>query len=82
MSKPYASGELPKVGDEIDMGLGSGPKGVVVVVIGDLNHGASDGFNVDEWKYLGSGILVQTESMGLVFDDGPNDEAILLKRSC
>jgi hypothetical protein len=80
MSKSYASGEEPRVGDEVHLGLGEGPKAKVIVVVGGPNSGAKEGFTVEEWEYLGPGILVDAEGMGLVYEEDPDEETILIKR--
>ena len=80
MSKPYASGEEPMVGDEVCLGRGEGPKAKVIVVVGGPTSGAKKGFKVEEWEYLGPGILVEAEGMGLVYEENPYEETFLIKR--
>jgi hypothetical protein len=81
MSRPYASGELPMVGDAVDLGNGSGPKARVLVVVGGPNAGAAASHKLSEWEYLGPGILVEADGMGLVYEESPDDEVILVARN-
>ena len=81
MSKNYASGESPIVGDLVDLGYGNGPRGHVLVVVGGPHAGSVADQKISDWEYLGPGILVQSEAMGgLVYEDSPDDETILISR--
>ena len=80
MSKPYASGELPMVGDAVDLGYGQGPEARVLVVVGGPNAGASANHKLSDWEDLGPGILVDAEGMGLVYEEDPDDEVVLVAR--
>jgi hypothetical protein len=81
MSRNYASGEAPMVGDLVDLGYGNGPRGNVLVVVGGPNAGSVPNQRVSDWESLGPGILVQSELMGgLVYEDSPDDETILISR--
>jgi|CXWL01.1.fsa_nt_gi hypothetical protein len=63
----YLTGESAKVGDLVDLCRGNGPRGEIVVLI---PHGpAAVGFDFQDWSYLGSGVMIQTEEMGLVFSE-------------
>ncbi len=69
------------VGDLVDLGFGQGPKAKVLVVVGGTNVGASPGYSVSEWEYLGPGILVEADGMGLVYENDPDDETVLISRN-
>ncbi len=80
MSKPYASGELPRVGDDVDMAMGQGPRARVIAVVGGDTAGAAEGVRLEEWTYLGPGILVDQPGAGLVYENHPDREVILVHR--
>ena len=75
----YESGESPKAGDTVALVHGRGPSGRVVVVVGPVRE-ALPGHVAAEWAYLGSGILIDADGMGLVFDDKPHESVVLIKR--
>ena len=55
-------------------------RGHVVVVVGGAHSGAAVDFNLSEWEYLGPGILIEFDDVGLVYEDSPGDETVLLSR--
>ena len=69
------------VGDIVDLGYGEGPRGRVLMVVGGPNAGSVSEHRVADWEYLGPGILVQSESKGLVYEESPDDETILVQRN-
>ena len=58
----YSDGQKIELGDRIDL---DAMAGTIVVIIEDRL--AADGFLVDDWTYLESGILVLTEAAGLMY---------------
>ena len=57
----YADGKHVRVGDRVAQCT---DQGVVVCFLDSVEF--SEGFPIDEWSYLGSGILVDFEQAGLV----------------
>jgi hypothetical protein len=74
----YPSGEDPRAGDQVALDGGHGPRGVVVVVIGHPE--GVRGYPAEEWEYLGKGLMVEVEGMGLVHYEEPNDDDLVLVR--
>lgn len=81
VGKLYASGQPPMVGDLVDLGAGQGPRGTVLVVVGGPHEGAASAHSVNDWKESGAGILVEVAGMGFIFEEDPDDETVLVKRS-
>ena len=75
----YESGESAKAGDIVALVHGRGPSGRVVVVVGAKSE-AVPGHVANEWEYLGPGILIDADGMGLVFDGKPHESVVLIKR--
>jgi hypothetical protein len=75
----YESGETAKAGDTVALVHGRGPSGRVVVVVGTTSQAVS-GHDASEWEYLGPGILIDADGMGLVFDSKPQESVVLVKR--
>ena len=63
------NGRLIRLGDRIN--IGGSENGVVVFSL-DTDEFAAD-FPKAEWEYLGQGIMVLTDGMGLVFLDTPDE---------
>ena len=63
------NGRLIRLGDRIS--VGSAEQGVVVFSL-DTDEFA-EGFPKAEWEYLGRGIMVLMDGMGLVFLDTPEE---------
>ena len=82
MSMPYLTGEQPGIGDIGDLLRNSAesPRGQVVVVVGGATEDAMPSHKISDWIYLGAGVLMDIEGMGLVFDDNPSDEVALVRR--
>lgn len=76
----YASGAAAMVGDVVALDGGAGPRGRVVVVVGGTHAGAAEGFRLSAWTYLGGGVLIEYNELGLVHEDPPGDETVLLSR--
>lgn len=81
MSAPYSTGELPMVGDLIDLNHGRKVECRVLVVVGGDTEGAADGYSVDEWRNEGPGVLVQVIGGGALVFEEPNDDTLLLARN-
>jgi hypothetical protein len=83
MSAPYPTGELPMVGDLIDLNHGRSVLAKVLVVVGGSTEGAAPGQSVESCRECGPGVLVQIQGPGggaLVFEE-PNDDTILVQRA-
>ena len=80
MSKPYESGEEPRVGDEVTLDSGRGPQARVVVVVGGVSAGATPDHKLKDWEYLGPGIVMDAEGLGLVFESNPDNGIVLANR--
>lgn len=63
------NGRLIRLGDRIN--IGGAENGVVVFSL-DTDEFADD-FPKGEWEYLGQGIMVLMDGMGLVFLDTPDE---------
>jgi hypothetical protein len=50
--------------EHVQLDHGTGPEGRVVVIVGGVNAGATSGFDVSEWEYLGPAILVDCNANG------------------
>jgi hypothetical protein len=79
MSDQYTSGEMPIVGDIVDVNRGAGLRGIVRVVVSGANEGAAPGHSVEAWSANGPGILVEMDNGALVFNT-PDNDVILIKR--
>jgi hypothetical protein len=75
----YESGEAPRVNDTVALVHGRGPSGRVVVIVGTMSE-AAPGHIASDWEYLGPGILLEVDGMGLVFDNRPHESVVLVKR--
>ena len=42
--------------------------------------GLPDRILCEDWEYLGKGLLVEVEGMGLVHDQHPEDDIVLVRR--
>jgi hypothetical protein len=73
----YPDGEKIKVGDTLK--LWDGCLGVVVCSIEDGEF--SDNFSEDDWAYLKEGILIKTDSAGLVHYTEPEETFLLISRA-
>ncbi len=68
----YPNGERIKVGDTLK--VWEGCIGIVVCSIGDDEF--SSNFKKDDWGYLNEGILVDTDTAGLIHYKEPEDTFI------
>ena len=80
MSARYPTGELPMVGDIIDLNHGRSVRCRVLVVVGGSTEGAAPGYKVETWKDEGPGLLVQVIGGGALVFEEPNDDTRLLER--
>lgn len=81
MSARYLTGELPMIGDIIDLNHGRSVRCRVLVVVGGPTEAAAPDYTVETWKGYGTGLLVQViEGGALVFEE-PSDDTLLLERS-
>lgn len=79
MATNYTSGEMPMVGDRVDVNRGAGLRGVVKVVVSGPSEGAAPGHSVEAWSENGPGILVEMDNGALVFNT-PDNDVVLIKR--
>jgi hypothetical protein len=72
----YHDGQTVKVGDRVQ--LWSGCHGVVICSIDDNEY--SDGYAREQWVYLKSGVLIQTEKAGLIHYIEADEDLQLIQR--
>jgi hypothetical protein len=72
----YADANEAELGDVVL--IDGKHRGTVVAVIDTAAY--SEGFPLDQWSYLGKGILVDTEFGGIVHFPGAEEELITLVR--
>jgi hypothetical protein len=72
----YPNGEDARLGDTVR--IGELERGVVVCSLDTQEYSAQ--FPRSEWKYLGNGILVKFERLGLVHYAEPEPALALVKR--
>jgi hypothetical protein len=72
----YASGDEIRVGDRVAAGAWSG---VVVFVLGTAAF--APGHDPAAWSYLGRGVMVEFEQVGLVFYNTVEADLVLLARA-
>lgn len=72
----YLNGEEARLGDTVRMG--ESDRGVVVCSLD--THEYSEQFSRSEWEYLGKGILVEFERLGLVHYAEPEPALALVER--
>ncbi len=75
----YASGEQIELGDVVDMAGGLGKRATVVVLIS--SGLAAKGFKADEWAYLKSGFMLQTDDGSLLHYPEPDDDLVFICRA-
>lgn len=73
----YKSGEVAKIGDVVQ--LWEGNLGEVVCSI-DTNEYSED-YTFNEWSYLKEGVLIMSDSAGLIYKASSDDDLKLIKRS-
>ena len=71
----YQSGEEIRAGDWIEL---AGVPGRVVFVLETESY--SPGFTAENWSYLGRGFMIESASMGLVFQVAADEDLTLVKR--
>ena len=76
----YKNGEEIKAGDFVRVELaGDSVKGRVVVVIDTA--AAIEGYIANEWTYLGTGVMVKSDEIGLVHFIKTHEELVLESRT-
>jgi hypothetical protein len=73
----YKSGEVAMVGDKVRMGPHD--NGVIVFSVDDGVYAPE--YPADQWSYLGSGVMIEFESCGLVHISGNDPDLELLSRA-
>ncbi len=72
----YLDGRAVIIGDEV--ALGGGHTGTVVCSIDDKR--GTSGFPIDDWAYLGRGILIHSPQLGTLHFPEADADLVLLKR--
>jgi hypothetical protein len=72
----YKNGDSVRIGDRVRMK--DGPEGVVVFCV-DCNEYSLD-YPQDQWDYLGKGVMVKFNDLGLVHYESYDDELELMSR--
>jgi hypothetical protein len=73
----YSDNQVVQLGDEVE--LWDGCHGVVVCSIDDDEY--SEAYPKTEWEYLKSGVLIETDKVGLIHYIEPDEDLRLRKRA-
>jgi len=55
--------------------------GTVVSDIDGGNYGTSPEYSADQWAYLGTGVMIEFESFGLIHYTEPEQDLLLIRRT-
>ncbi len=72
----YHDGQIVRVGDTVDAG-----GGVIGTVVCIIENGGTIPKRASEWKFLGSGVVINTVRSGDVYFELPDEDTFLLKRA-
>ncbi|MCP5078988.1 MAG: hypothetical protein GY951_13155 [Psychromonas sp.] len=78
----YASGEEPKIGDQVADGMGTSWEGVVISIIGPNNDRPFTINDGDSTTSISEALIIKFDNLAdEVIEENPEDELVLLARA-